>query len=115
MDSTLVIDALNGIDQAREQIESHRDRAISVVTWIEVLAGVRTQEEQAISGFLDTFQLIELSGRIAAEAVQVRRTTRLKLPDAIILASAHIENRIVFTRNTRDFTEGRFVKFPYRL
>lgn len=115
MDSTLLIDALNGVDQARAQIKAHRERAVSIVTWIEVMAGSRSREERALMDFLGTFQLIDLHARIAAETVQVRRTTRLKLPDAILLATAHVEQRVLLTRNTRNFVEGRFVHIPYTL
>ena len=61
------------------------------------------------------FGVIALSAEVAEEAVLLRRNTRLKLPDAVILATAHVEKRVLLTRNTRDFTEGRFVRIPYSL
>ena len=38
--------------------------------------------------FLRDFRLVELSRDVAREAVDIRRTHRLKLPDAVIWASA---------------------------
>ena len=46
----------------------------------------------------------------------MRRERRIKLPDAIILATAEIENRLLITRNTRDFPAGTVLAsaFPIR-
>ena len=62
---------------------------------------------------LSNFVQIELGPDIAEETVFVRRQTRLKLPDAILLATAHVEGRVLLTRNTRDFKPGRSVRVPY--
>lgn len=36
----------------------------------------------------------------------VRRTNKLKLLDAMILATAQVSGRVLVTRNTKDFGEG---------
>ena len=114
-DTNIVIDLLAGHPEAIRAVRSHQDRAISVVTWMEVLAGVR-QDEGVIRDVLDsTFTIIRLRVEIEEEAVLLRRETRLKLPDALILATAHMEGRVLLTRNTRDFQPGRFVHVPYSL
>ena len=46
----------------------------------------------------------------------LRRTTKIKLPDAIILATAEVERRVLITRNTRDFLAGaRGIRVPYTI
>jgi predicted nucleic acid-binding protein len=115
MDSTLLIDVLRGVGAAHDAMAAHPQAAISVMTWIEVMVGARSGEETQIEQFLRGFEVIQLSAAIAEEAVRVRSTLRLKLPDAIILATAHVENRVLLTRNARDFRAGRFVKIPYTL
>jgi hypothetical protein len=46
----------------------------------------------------------------------VRRERRLKLPDAIILATAETADRLLITRNTRDFpANDPGIRIPYRL
>ena len=82
---------------------------------MEVLAGVRQNERQIREVLESAFAIIRLRPEIEEEAILLRRQNRLKLPDALILATAHIERRLLMTRNTRDFTPGRFVKIPYEL
>ena len=80
------------------------------------MAGASPSQEQATALFLDTFDNLPLTNAIARQAVKVRQHTKLKLPDAIILATAQIEQRLLLTRNTRDFQEnGPFIRIPYQL
>jgi len=115
-DTNIVIDILGGVSAARAEYDQNPDRALSVITWIEVMVGVKPDEEAAVLSFLASFTLIPLSPAIAQKAVDVRRSTKQKLPDAIILATAQVENRILLTRNTRDFQPGMpLVRVPYTL
>ena len=84
---------------------------------MEVMAGTTAQDEQVIKGFLSQFDLLPIDGTVAAEAVAIRRTRRIKLPDAIILATARTAHRILITRNTKDFPADVDVdvRMPYRI
>lgn len=113
-DSNILIDVLTGRQPALDEMLRHSSLAISVVTWIEVLAGFRHSEARLRQAVEDTFEVIPLSAAIAEEAVLLRQTTHLKLPDAVILATAHVDQSLLLTRNTRDFKEGRYVRIPYR-
>jgi predicted nucleic acid-binding protein len=116
-DTNILIDYLNGIEDARTEIERPRERFISIVSWMEVLAGARdAAEEDVIDMFLRDFTLIELTRRIARDAVEIRRTRRLSLPDAIVWASARSEAAVLVTRNTKDFPKSEAgVRIPYRI
>jgi predicted nucleic acid-binding protein len=115
-DTNIVIDILAGVPAARIEYESAEDRAISVVTWMEVMVGVKPEEEAKVLSFLATFIQFPLSSAIAEKAVEIRRTSHQKLPDAVILATAMVEGRTLLTRNTRDFQEDTAtVRIPYRL
>ena len=102
-------------DAAREEIERHRHRLISVVTWMEVLAGPRNDdEEDVIELFVRDFRVVELTRQVARSAVQIRRAHRVRLPDAIIWASARVESALLVTRNTKDFpADDPGVRRPY--
>jgi predicted nucleic acid-binding protein len=67
-------------------------RFISVITEIEVLAKphMQTETEQEALRFLKSFSIIPLSDAVKHEAIRIRRegSPRLKLPDAIIAATA---------------------------
>jgi predicted nucleic acid-binding protein len=114
-DTNILIDYLNGVPAAEILIDKTRHRMVSVVTWMEVLAGARTaEEEDVIEMFLRDFKLIELSRPIARAAVAIRKSRRLRLPDAIVLATAQHESALLVTRNTKDFPPGDpGVRVPY--
>ena len=116
LDTNIVIDYLAGIRVAEDTVLNCLDSAISVISWIEVLAGISAEQQEATLRFLRTLTQMPLTPKIASEAAQVRRSYRLKLPDAIILATAYVEGRILLTRNTEEFGAiGRSVRFPYKL
>jgi predicted nucleic acid-binding protein len=87
---------------------------------IDVLRGeepaLRWLETRKVEQWLERFERLELSQSIAHEAVRCRRERGLKLPDAIILATARIHGCSLVTRNTRDFPESlEGVLMPYAL
>lgn len=103
-DSNILIDALNGDGIAHAEIAKVDKPSISRVTWVEVLSKERGATLVQIERFLAGFSVDELDSRIAAHAAALRRERpRLKLADAVILASAQVNNRILVTRNTKDF------------
>lgn len=115
VDTNILIDFLAGVPAAARELHKHKDLAISVISRIELLAGVPTDRRDIAEDFLRRFIQIELTPAIVEESVHVRRHDRLKLPDAILLATAHMEKRVLLTRNTSDFRPGRFVRVPYQL
>ncbi len=116
LDTNILIDFLNGIDEAREELDNYRDPAISIVTWMEVLVGATAQDESLIRGFLDAFEVVALDRDVAEIAIGLRRARAIKLPDAIIWASAQATNRLLVSRNARDFPEADpGVRIPYVL
>ncbi len=115
-DTNILIDCLSGFAVAEEEIAAHRDRAISTITWIEVMAGATAARDQETRSLIALFRRIPVSQQIAEAAVVVRQQTRLKLPDAVILASAQVSGRLLITRNTKDFSASHpLVHTPYRL
>jgi hypothetical protein len=115
-DTNILIDYLSGIATAQTEIDSCLDRAISIVTWMEVMAGATPGEEPRIRAFLATFRSLPLTPEIAERSVIVRRQRKMKLPGAIIKATAEITGRLLLTRNTRDFPSGDpGVRVPYRI
>jgi hypothetical protein len=115
-DTNILIDYLSSRREARAELERHSNRAISIVTWMEVMAGVTPADEEQTRAFLLDFSLLPLTAEVADRAVAIRRDRKLKLPDAIILATAEVAGRVLVTRNTRDFPKGTpGVRVPYSL
>jgi hypothetical protein len=114
-DSDILIDYLQGIPQAREEMARYRRPHYSMISFIELHCGARDAEEtRAVDSLLSSLSRVELSEAVARRAVELRREFRLKLPDAVVLASAEVEGCILVTRNTRDFPkDDPRVRFPY--
>ncbi|MCT0216713.1 type II toxin-antitoxin system VapC family toxin [Synechococcus sp. CS-1330] len=117
LDSNILIDLLRGEAQALAWIDAHAGAAsISVISWMEILVGCRDEELGVVEPWLSSFRRLELTQAIAQEAVACRRGLGLKIPDAIILATARCHRLQLVTRNTRDFPESLGdVQVPYRL
>ena len=116
IDSDLLIDFLQGLDAAAAEIDRYDDPCYSVISWMEVMIGADTDAERfAAETLFDSLRRIELSAEIARRAVDLRRTLRLKLPDAIVLATADREGCILVTRNAKDFDPNDpRIRLPYR-
>ncbi len=115
-DSNILIDYLNGIAAAKEELARYESRSISVITWMEVLAGAPAGADLQTRGFLEQFKMVGIDSKIAYRAVELRREKRMKLPDAIIFASAQILGLLLVSRNTRDFDPALpNVRMPYRV
>lgn len=115
-DTNVLVDYLNAIPEARDELMRYREKAISVVTWIEVMVGTTKNTEKGTRAFLNSFFLIELDDFVAKQAVLLRKQHRIKLPDAVIWASAQINSLLFITRNTKDFTENEpGIRVPYKL
>jgi predicted nucleic acid-binding protein len=71
-------------------------------------------EADVLEMFLRHFRVVDVSRPIAREAVTLRTSHRLKLPDAIIWPTARVEGAELITRNTKDFRRGTAgVRVPY--
>jgi predicted nucleic acid-binding protein len=115
-DTNILIDYLNAVPQARDELGRYETRSISVVTWMEVLVGAPPDVEAATRAFLTGFTVVGLDGEIAERAVAVRRRHGIKLPDAIIRATAEVGSLLLVTRNTRDFgRDDPGIRIPYTL
>ena len=116
-DTNILVDYLNGIPAARRELDQYEETAISVVTWMEVLAGVEDAEGEAVTRqFLSQFTLVPLDKSVAERAIIIRRTHKLKLPDAIIWASAQRLGQTLVTRNTKDFSKAApGIRVPYQI
>jgi predicted nucleic acid-binding protein len=116
-DTNILVDYLSGVAAAKALLTDDPDPAISLITWMEILIGAADDEEMdALRSWLDRFEVCPIEPVVAERAVTLRRHRRIRLPDAIIQATAEVHNRLLFTRNTRDFPEGTpGIRVPYRL
>ncbi|MFH1738171.1 MAG: type II toxin-antitoxin system VapC family toxin [bacterium] len=102
-DTNIVIDALNGLSEADAEYGRYEHVLISRITWMEVLIGAQ-EDDIELRDFLGMhFGIIPLDLRVAETAVRLRRTHHIRLPDAVIWATAQTRNAVLVSRNTKDF------------
>ena len=78
---------------------------ISAITEIELLCW-KTQNErdlEVVREFIDDVFVFELERAVKQKTADLRKAHRIKLPDAIIAATALVHELKLVTRNTRDF------------
>ena len=90
LDTKICIDERRGLPQARHAIDSTRNPAVSLVTWMEEMAGTNAADEAITRRHATSFPVILITFEIAERAAIIRRGSRLKLPDAITLATAQV-------------------------
>ena len=102
VDTDVFIDHLRGARQL--VVEKHRVH-YSVVTRAELFAG--TIASDLVNTVLEPFREIVVERSVAERAGRIRRETGVRLPDALIAATA-IEHKLgLATRNRSDFEKIR--------
>ena len=102
-DTNLVIGLLKGRAEARAMITRNgaapATTFVSQITRMELLGfpGITASEEDGINGFLASARVLLLDERIETATIALRRSTKLKLPDAIILATAQVQSLQLLT------------------
>lgn len=103
LDTNILIDYLHGDPRAQAEIRHYEQPAISEITWMEVMVGATLETEQETRTFLLSFKRIAIDAAVTEQAVKLRKQYRLKLPDAIVWASAQTQSLLFVTRDTKDF------------
>lgn len=102
LDTDILVDHLRGSAELR--VGSHRVH-YSVITRAELFAGSTTTN--VVSALLAPFREIEVDRTIAERAGRVRRESGVRLPDALIAATAITHGLGLVTRNRRAFERIR--------
>ncbi len=105
IDTNIIVYYLEGEHVAVSFLRTNRGKlSISPITWMETLSyPFSADEDLVVRKFLHEFRLIEISAPVMELAVEIRRMKKMKLPDAIITASAIQNDLILVTRNIKDF------------
>lgn len=74
---------------------------ISFINKIEVLG--HSSADKKLTTFINLANVFEINNAIIDQTIAIRRDHKIKLPDAIIAATAISENLILATRNVSDF------------
>jgi predicted nucleic acid-binding protein len=111
LDTNVVIDAFAGRSEAVKVIRSARGAALewigySAITRLEVLGfpELADADEAGLRQLLAQFSEAPVMAPVIEKAIEIRRSVRIKTPDAIIAATALIYGASLVTRNARDFS-----------
>jgi len=76
---------------------------LSVISELELLAypDLTLSEEAHIKTFLQDITIVELNSTVKSQAVDLRKRYRLKLPDALIVATTMTLNATLLTNDQR--------------
>lgn len=116
-DTNILIDYFNGYEHAADELARYKIKVISIISVIEILVGATTREEdRALRTFLSSFEVRELSHAITEATVTLRRAHKLKIPDAIVYATARVEGCPLVTRNKKDLKpDWPDIRIPYEV
>ena len=115
-DTNILIDWLRDRPQAIAELMRYNGHRISRIVWTEILAGEPIETRDRAQQLLTPFEVVELDGRIAAAAADLRFRMRIKLLDAFVLATSQVNGAILITRNTKDFPAAMpGIRVPYSL
>ena len=89
-----------------------RKPQISIITEIELLSWPKISRVEIgnISEFLSNFESIGLTEEIKIVTIQLRKSTGLKIPDAVIAATAITQAVPLLTNNLKDFEKVDLLK-----
>lgn len=78
---------------------------ISLIARMELLAWPSATDPQIIvlQQFIKACVVHNIDEPIVLKAIEIRKANRIKLPDAIVAATAIVHNLVWVTRNTSDF------------
>jgi predicted nucleic acid-binding protein len=92
---------------------------MSVISRIELLAWPRASMSQilALNSFINICIVHNLNEKIIIKTIELRKDHRIKLPDAIIAATAITNDLTLITRNIADFKKVTDLELidPYKV
>ena len=75
---------------------------ISVITEIEALSWINPDKskEQIVKTFVQDANILALTPEVVAQTIRIRRSRKIKTPDAIMAASAIVHNLTLITSDS---------------
>ncbi len=105
LDTNIVLYLLNG-DQILSELLYQKKLYLSFISQLELLGykGISAKQQLQVSKFIQECVVIDINEEIKTEAIEIRKQTKLKLPDTIVLATARFLSLPLITSD-QDFKE----------
>lgn len=110
IDTNAVIEFLGGAlpkagSDLLQNVVDNSAHHLSVINQIELLGfNGASDAMQTIEAFISSSSVLPLSEIVVQKTIELRKGKKIKLPDAIIAATALVHNLVLVTRNTSDFS-----------
>lgn len=101
VDTNIVLYFLQGDDEIARFFSDY-DLAVSFITELKLLSfgQISTEDDQLIRTFLLYVRIIDITPEIKTQTIEIRKESKLKLPDAIIAATATSQDLPFLTADT---------------
>lgn len=98
LDTNIILYLLSG-DITLADLLQNKTIYISFITELELLGykGINKEELVQVEDFLAAVSIVDINSEIKRNAISLRRTYSIKLPDAIVAATAHYLNLPLMT------------------
>ena len=103
VDSNTIIYLSKNLISVDDVFDDSGEYAISVITYMEVL-GFEFEsdaEKEFIGKVFSCLEIIYIDQAIASKVLHIKRANKIKLPDAIICATAIVNNATLITNDIR--------------
>lgn len=118
VDTDVIVDFLRGYAKAVSYVENHSaEIVLSSIVVAELYAGVRDNERSNLDDFVSLFPIIPITSEIAKTGGLFKRDYHksygIGLADALMAATAVIENAELKTLNTKHYPMLKGLRAPY--
>jgi len=103
LDSNIIIYLSKKYIDVEDVLRADEEYVISVITYMEILSyGFQSIEEEAfIKQLLYCFNIVYIDATISDKVIEIKKNYKIKLPDAIICASAIVNNAMLMSNDTK--------------
>ena len=107
LDSNAIIYATKRIIDAGKLLSEYDGYFVSIISFIEVYSYefADSTEKEIADEIFKNLEIVDLDNSIAQQSIVYRKNPakKIKLPDAVILATAHNLGAVLITNNRSDF------------
>lgn len=105
LDSNIFIYLSQKLLSFEQVFEQHKSFSTSIISYMEVMGFnfINDKEEKVLEHFFCNISIKNIDKNIVNKVIEIRKNKKIKLPDAIVYATASINEMDLITRNVGDF------------
>jgi predicted nucleic acid-binding protein len=105
LDSNVIIDTSKGLVSTQDIVNKYDFLYVSIISYVETKGYnfADNEENQIVTEILNSIEIVNLNKEIADTAIEYRKQKKIKLPDALILATAKHLKADLITSDISDF------------